>query len=376
MKIAFRKGVAVLLVVVFGPGRLPDPAQADDSVAKIKKVVHDDLKEVPYPTKLVQLVTDQSERDASKNMTVAAGEAVLTRSANTFVQLDKEDREACLYSNTFVRFDDLNVWLLRNGAMYVVNKRGKLEVVAEALGRVLVGSSVLLRSDGSELFAFVTEGHVVLEAGAHTLSLGPGQAGRIPMGGVPEPASLDPEEQARMSKELEATEKAMKGGGGGWLAALLVGGAVIGTAVAVSRGGGGDHGQGGGTGGGGESGGTQALPDLVPVADPAGGLCRFDRHGNLVVTVRNQGRAPAGASIAYVLLKAARRVGTADGPSRPREKRVSTAALPVGGTTDLLVPTDNTPIGAYTVTVNRDGRVRESNEANNTASVTCPAPIG
>ena len=88
---------------------------------------------MPYPTKLVQLVTDKSERDASKDMPVGAGEAVLTRSANTLVQVEK-GREAFLYSNTFVRFDDLNVWLLRNGAMYVVNKRGRLEVVAEPSG--------------------------------------------------------------------------------------------------------------------------------------------------------------------------------------------------------------------------------------------------
>jgi hypothetical protein len=379
MNTAFRKGAAVLLALAVGLGPLPAPARADDAVAKIKKVVHDDLKEVAYPTKLVQLVTDQRERDASKNMEVAAGEAVLTRTANTFVQVSKEDRDACLYSNTFVRFDDLNLWLLRSGAMYVVNKRGRLEVVAEALGRVLVGSSVLLRSDGSELFAFVTEGRVVLEAGAHTLSLGPGQAGRIPMGGVPERAPLDPEEQAQMSKELKATEKAMKGGGGGgWLAAAL-GLAVIGTAVAVSRGGGGDRGHGGGTGGGdrgdGGTGGDQALPDLAPVADPAGGPCRFDNRGNLVVPVRNLGRGSTAASIAEVRLRPAGRTRTVDGPGASPQ-RLRTSELPPGGTTELLVPTGDFQVGGYSVTVDRDGRVRESNEANNTATVTCPAIVG
>lgn len=374
MRTAFRKGVAVLAAVVLAFGPLPPPARADDSVAKIKKVVHDDLKEVDYPTKLAQLVTDQSEKDAAKDMSVAPGDAVLTRSANTFVRVAKEDRDACLYSNTFVRFDDLNVWLLRNGAMYVVNKRGKLEVVAEALGRVLVGSSVLLRSDGWELFAFVTEGRVVLEAGAQTLSLGPGQAGRIPRDGVPERASLDPEEQARLEKDLEATRKAMKGGGGGWLAALLVGAAVIGTAAVLSGGGGGDTGRGGATGGdrgGGGSGGSGSLPDLVPVAGPAQRPCRFDGHGNLVIGVRNQGRAPAGASTAEVRLLPA---GTADGPSSPMA--LSTSALPAGATADLVVPTNDTRVGSYTVTVNRDRRVREANEGNNTAKVTCPVPVG
>jgi len=391
MKTAFRKGVAVLLVLVFGPGPLPAPAGSDDSVAKIKKVVQDDLKEVEYPTNLVQLVTDQSQRDADKNMAVAPGEAVLTRTANTFVQVAKEDRQACLYSNTFVRFDDIDLWLLRNGAVYVVNKRGKLEVVAEALGRVLVGSSVLLRSDGSELIAFVTEGHVVLEAGAHTLSLEPGQAGRIPKDGVPERTSLDPEKQAQLQKQLQATEKAMKGGGGGsgWLIALLGAGAAIGTGVALSHGGGGDHGQGGGTGGGGngkggEPGGTQALPDLVPVADPAA-PCRFDNRGNLLVTVRNLGRAPAGESTAEIDLqpaqatnaaaKRARKMDRAVAP-QARQLRLRVGSLAAGATAEVPVSTGGAAIGSYRLTVNSDGRARESNHANNTVSVACPVPIG
>ena len=390
MKTAFRKGVAALLVLFFGPGPLPVPAGSDDSVAKIKKVVQDDLKEVEYPTDLVQLVTDQNQRDADKNMAVAPGEAVLTRTANTFVQVAKEDRQACLYSNTFVRFDDIDLWLLRNGAVYVVNKRGKLEVVAEALGRVLVGSSVLLRSDGSELIAFVTEGHVVLEAGAHTLSLEPGQAGRIPKDGVPERTSLDPEEQAQLQKQLELTEKAMKGGGGGggWLAAAA-GAALIGTAIALSHGGGGDHGQGGGAGsgnrGGGDPGGTQALPDLVPVADPGGGPCRFDARGNLLVAVRNLGRAPAAESVAEVEIQpaqatsaAAKRARKADRAAVPqtRQLRARVGRLAAGATADIPVETGGIAIGSYRLTVDSDSRVKESNEANNTVSVTCPVPIG
>ena len=381
MKTAFRRAVAVLVALGMSLGPLPAPGRADEAVAKIKKIVDDkdDKSEVAYPTRLVQLVTEDSERDVTKDMAVGAGEAVLTRSARTHVQVEKE-HEAYLYSNTFVRFDDLNVWLLRNGAMYVVSKRGRLEIVAEALGRILVNSKVLLRSDGAELFAFVTEGRVVLEAAAHTLSLGPGQAGRMIMGGPPERAPLDPQEQARISKELEATEKAMKGGGGGGglLAALVAAGVVVGAAAVLSGGDDDRRGGGGSTGGRGDTGGSGGSPDLTPVA---GKTCRFD-DGRLVVSVGNRGQGRAAESTAEVELKFAQttsaragRTGTMDGPAVPQRQQLRIGKLDPGEKADLTVDTGGAWISAYRLTVDREGRVTESNERNNTATVRCPPPV-
>jgi hypothetical protein len=103
------------------------------------------------------------------------------------------------------------------------------------------------------------------------------------------------------------------------------------------------------------------------VADPAGGPCRFDDSGRLVVTVRNQGRAPAGASVADVRLERRGRSAQQSGPVNLR-----TSALPAGGATELAVDPGDYQVLAYSVRVDREGRVKESNEANNTASVRCP----
>ena len=56
---------------------------------------------MPYPTPLAQLVTDQSQEDVKKDTAVKPGQALLTRSANTHLKMDK-DIEALLYSDTFV----------------------------------------------------------------------------------------------------------------------------------------------------------------------------------------------------------------------------------------------------------------------------------
>ena len=205
MKQAFRRASTAFLVLAIVLGPVPTGASADDSIAKIKKVTSlsadpKKAKEVPYPTQLVQLVTDQRQKDVDKDTSIQPGEAVLTRSANTFVTMDK-GLETLLYSNTFVRFDDLNVWLLRHGSVYVVAKRGKLEIVAEALGRILVNSEVYLRTDGSVLLAYVAEGRVVLEANARTLSLGSGQAGRMLMGEGPPRSARRPSPRARARRK-------------------------------------------------------------------------------------------------------------------------------------------------------------------------------
>lgn len=370
MKQAFRTASTAFLILATVPGPVPTGASADDSIAKIKKVTSlsadpKKVKEVPYPTQLVQLVRDQSQENVKKDTSIQPGEAVLTRSANTHVTMDKR-LETLLYSNTFVRFDDLNVWLLRHGSLYVVAKRGKLEIVAEALGRILVSSEVYLRTDGSVLLAYVAEGRVVLEANARTLSLGPGQAGRMLMGEGPQEASLTPEEKTEISRQIETAKQVMKGGGGGGLAIVAALAAIAGAAILA----GGDKGGGAG----GDSGGTQGLPDLVP--DSGGGGCRFDDNGNVLVTVRNQGQADAPASITRIEFEAQEYTRAARLPERPNAPELKTPAVRAGAGSVVTFSSRLLQNRRLRVTVDSSGLVREANEDNNTAQISCPAPIG
>jgi hypothetical protein len=108
---------------------------------------------------------------------------------------------------------------------------------------------------------------------------------------------------------------------------------------------------------------TQAgLPDLIPLADPKTGFCKRDDHGNLVVTVKNQGSADAGASSTTVVFG---RGGTFSQPTPP---------IPAGGSVKLLFPIPAAcfdPDCAFRIIVDSSDQVTESNEGNNTASGTC-----
>jgi hypothetical protein len=379
MKSGVRRASTAVLAVTLASGPVPTCGWADDAVAKVKKVTDPASdpkkpKELDYPTSLVQLVTASNQTNVSKDMSIRFGDAVLSQAANTALDVGK-DVDACLFSNTFVRFDSVNVWLLRQGAVFVVTKRGKLEIVAEALGRVLINSSVYLRSDGSELLAFVTEGHVVLEAGARTLSLGPGQAGRIPMGEPPEETSLSPEDSAQISRDVETAGRLMKGGGGGGgiLAAAIAAG-LVGAAVVATRGGN----DGGGKGGGGSSrppdggrGGSPGMPDLVP--DVSKGGCRLDGSGNVILTVRNQGTAPSTTRLDFDQPLQRGRLSRRD-PSRDTTQRLDTPAVRAGASAQVRFPSTLVQGTRLRVTVDADGRVSEANEGNNTAFISCPAP--
>jgi hypothetical protein len=378
MKQAFRTVSTAFLILAIVLGPVPTGASADDSIAKIKKVTSlsadpKEAKEVPYPTQLVQLVTDQSQKPVKKDTSIQPGEAVLTRSANTYVTMDK-GLETLLYSDTFVRFDGLNVWLLRHGSVYVVAKRGKLEIVAEALGRILVNSQVYLRTDGSVLLAYVAEGRVVLEANARTLSLGPGQAGRMLMGEGPQEASLTPEEKTEISRDIETAKQVMKGGGGGGLAIAAALAAIAGAAILAGgdKGGGAGGDKGGGAGG--NRGGTQGLPDLVP--DSGTGACRFDDNGNVLVTVRNQGQADAPPSITRVEFLAQDYPRAARRSERPNALELRTPAVRAGAGSVVTFSSRLLRSLSLRVTVDSSGLVRESNKDNNTAVISCPAPIG
>jgi len=103
------------------------------------------------------------------------------------------------------------------------------------------------------------------------------------------------------------------------------------------------------------------LPDLVPVPDPRPeiGFRRLVEQGpdagKLVVTVKNQGDADAPASIARVTFSPG---GSFDLPTPP---------IPAGGSVHLLplsVP-EECSMGSFTIMVDANNEVVESNEANN-----------
>ena len=108
---------------------------------------------------------------------------------------------------------------------------------------------------------------------------------------------------------------------------------------------------------------TQGKPDLVPVPDPAtGNFCRR-KELKLIVTVKNQGNAPAGPSVTQVDFGAA---GSSTQPTPP---------LNPGGSVDLLFdipPGCFRPDCHFKITVDSNSQVDESNEVNNTAVGVCP----
>jgi CARDB protein len=104
------------------------------------------------------------------------------------------------------------------------------------------------------------------------------------------------------------------------------------------------------------------LPDLIPFAEPGTEFCKRDERGNLVVTVKNQGSADAGASTTTV------RFAPGGAFSQP------TPPIPAGGTVDLVFPIPPAcfdPDCDFRITVDSMGQVTESDETNNTASGTC-----
>jgi hypothetical protein len=104
------------------------------------------------------------------------------------------------------------------------------------------------------------------------------------------------------------------------------------------------------------------LPDLIPLADAKTGFCKGDDQGNLIVTVKNQGSADAGASTTTVVFA---RGGTFSQPTPP---------IPAGGTVNLFFPIPAAcfdPDCSFRIIVDSGNQVTESNEGNNTASGTC-----
>src|SRR5262245_61563320 len=103
-------------------------------------------------------------------------------------------------------------------------------------------------------------------------------------------------------------------------------------------------------------------PDLIPVPLPTGGFCNATPSG-LVVTVRNQGTGPAGASVTRVTFGTGASV---DIPTPPLGPGAQVALPPVP-----FPPGCFQPDCAFRITVDATGVVAESNELNNTVSGLC-----
>jgi hypothetical protein len=103
------------------------------------------------------------------------------------------------------------------------------------------------------------------------------------------------------------------------------------------------------------------LPDLVPVPDASGSFCKRDEEG-LIVTVKNQGSAGAGASTTRVDFGAH---GFFDKPTPP---------LAPGATVDLKFPIPPgcfDPDCEFRIIVDVNNTVVEADEGNNFASGNC-----
>src|SRR5437763_6370504 len=109
-----------------------------------------------------------------------------------------------------------------------------------------------------------------------------------------------------------------------------------------------------------DGGGGGGLPDLIPVPDATGNFCK-GKNGKLIVTVRNQGTAAAGASTTKVDFGIAQ-------SSQP------TPPLNPGASADVEfdIPTGCfRPDCSFRILVDSGFVITESNEGNNAASGTC-----
>jgi hypothetical protein len=111
------------------------------------------------------------------------------------------------------------------------------------------------------------------------------------------------------------------------------------------------------------------LPDLVPLSDSNGSFCRItdSKPPKLIVTIKNQGTGPAGASTTEVSFGVFRKVS------------LPTPALTSGAFVDFLVDVPrNCLLGLGSrfcptkIAVDSLQQVTESNKANNIAAVKCP----
>jgi hypothetical protein len=316
-------------------------------------------REASYPTRLAEIVSATAvARATAPDAAIAAGESVLTKSALTHVRMAPGQPDAALFANTLVRFDAVNQWLLRQGAAFIVNRRGKLAVVVEGLETLFVGSEVYVEKTPAGLLAYVVEGHVVIGAAGTAgvaptgLGLGPDQAARVSPGGVAQHTDLTSAERARVLRQIDLARRLMSapsvahGGGGGAAAGVVLGLGAVGAGVYLLT-------------KGDDPKADAALADLVPVPNAGGAVCAFDGQQRPTVRVANNGPGSAAASSTRL---ASPRGGTAILP---------TPALAAGETTVLAVPSPALCLCPVQIAVDANGQVAEAAEDNNTLQQAC-----
>lgn len=346
MTIPFRRLAALLALAAH-----PLAAVAQDARAgEVRKVSDPAGREVAYPTRLAEVMSATAiARAIAPDAPVASGEAVLTKGALTHVRMTPGQPEAVLFANTLVRFDAVNQWLLRRGAAFIVNRRGKLAVVVEGLETLFVGSEVYVEKTPAGLLAYVVEGSVVI--GATGVALGAGQAARVTPGGAAQRTELSSVDRARVVRQVELARGLMAGptvdrrddvsGGGGAVAAGVVlglGAAGAGVYLLTK---------------------DDAQADLVPVPNAGGAVCAFDGQERPIVRVANSGEGDAPASSTRM---ASPRGGTVMLP---------TPALAAGQTAVLAVPTNALCLCPVQLTADAGGAVAESDEQNNELQQIC-----
>lgn len=344
MTTCFRRLAAVLVLAAQPAALLAQDGRAGD----VRKVTDPAGREVSYPTQLAEVLSATAvARAIAPDAPVAAGEAVLTKGALTHVRMTPGQPEAVLYANTLVRFDAVNQWLLRKGAAFIVNRRGKLAVVVEGLETLFVGSEVYVEKTDAGLLAYVVEGSVRI--GATGVALAPGQAARVAPDGTARRTDLSSADRARAVQQIGVARGVMAGpivdrgddasSHGGAIAGVVLGLGVAGAGVYLLTKG-------------------DALPDLVPVPNAGGSVCGLDNQRRRIVRVMNAGEGPAAASSARL---ASPQGGTVT---------LSTPALAAGETTVLVAPASSC-FCPLQFTVDAGGAVDESNERNNDLQEVC-----
>ena len=324
----------------------------DGRAGEVRKVTDPAGREVSYPTQLAEVLSATAvARAIAPDAPIASGEAVLTKGALTHVRMTPGQPEAVLFANTLVRFDAVNQWLLRSGAAFIVNRRGKLAVVVEGLETLFVGSEVYVEKTDAGLLAYVVEGSV--RVGATGIALGPGQAARVAPGGAAQRTQLPSAERARAVRQIDLARGVMGaptagGGKGGAVAAgVVLGLGAAGAGVYLLT----------------KDDAPPAQPDLVPVPNAGGAVCGFDAQQRPIVRVANggQGAAPATST----------RIASPRGGS----VLLPTPALAAGATAVLAVPTSALCLCPVQLTADAGGAAAESNEENNDLQQAC-SPIG
>ena len=339
--------LAAVLVLAAHPAAV---AAQDVPAGAVRKVTDPEGREVAYPTRLAEVMSATAvARATAPDAPVASGESLLTKGALTHVRMAPGQPEAVLFANTLVRFDAVNQWLLRNGAAFIVNRRGKLAVVVEGLETLFVGSEVYVEKTDAGLLAYVVEGLVAVGTGG--LTIGPGQCARVPVGGAPRRIDLPPSDRARVLRTIDGARGVMQapsvssGGGGGALAAGVVlglGAAGAGVYLLTK---------------------DDAQADLVPVPDAGGAVCGLDGQRSPIVRVANRGEGDAPASSTRL---ASPRGGTV---------LLGTPALGAGETAVLAVPSNALCLCPVQLTADAGGAVAESDEQNNELRQVC-SPVG